>query len=378
MTALEAIQLVVEKKAPKGWATAVGVYANLTRWPHEIQYYVKCPKCGKVHGDFKNMREAHAKRLCGGCDLEAIDKLKDQIVQVIDDPEKKVKPMAKIMGEAVELFNPFDEPPERPEGVPIPPEDEPSLGEPHDTMGEIDRLLMGNWVDVALRQFADNESHDLTDLEIDERWSERHGHFDPSNREQTTIFKVDIGNEEWLFFKDSDEAEKYALEGVKDDLRNEPGIFTQSWLQQFVDKEKLADAIGDPNEDWEEENVGNLDYEELLAKMVEESYIDFDDPIFFKKNGDARVENTARYKRLQAIKDDYVEKEKPAPPDPWQWLEDVYGKEEAGKQAIQLAGIDIDAAAKSAVSTDGWEHFVARHDGNSSSLENGAIYCRIN
>ncbi len=378
MTALEAIQLVVEKKAPEGWATAVGVYANLTRWPHEVQYYVKCPKCGRVHGDFKSMRDAHAKRLCGGCDLEAIDKLKDQIVQVIDDPEKKVKPMAKIMGEGIEPFNPFDEPPQQPEeGVPIPPEDEPSL-EPIDTKGEIERLLLGNWVDVALRQFADDESLDLSDIEIDENWSVQNGNFDNDNREEATAFKVDVGNVEWLIFKDDDAAEAYALEGVKNDLENEPGIFTQDWLKQFVDDEKLAEAIGDPNEDWEDENVGNLDYEELLTKMVDDDYIEFDDPVFFKKNGDARVENKVRYQKLQAIKDDYVEREKPAPPDPWEWLEDVYGREEAAKQAIEMVGIDIDKAAQSAVDTDGWTHFVARYDGHSHNLENGAIYCRIN
>lgn len=379
MKALEAIQLVVEKKAPEGWSSGVGIFANLTRWPHEVQYYVKCPKCGRVHGDFKSMRDAHAKRLCGGCDLEAINDLKDEIVDVVDDPEHKAKPMTKVMGEAIEPgeFNPFDEPPgEQPEGVPIPPDDD--FKEPFDTKSEIERLLLGNWVDVARRQFSSAEDVDLGDMEIDTHWSERNGNYDESNLNDTTAFKVDIGNVEWLIFKDDDAARAYALEGVKNDLNDEPGIFTQSWLAQFVDEDKLAEAIGDPNEDWEEENVGNLDYEELLAKMVKENYIDFDDAVFFKKSGDPRVETPLRNKKLQAIKDDYVEKEKPAPPDPWEWLQDVYGKEDAAKQAIEMVGIDIDKAAEDAISTDGWEHFVARYDGHTHDLENGAVYTRIN
>lgn len=377
MNARETIQLVVEGKAPEGWATTRGVYANLSRYPQEIQYYVKCPKCGLVHGDFKSMKDAQAKRLCDVCNLDAINKLKDEIQDVIHDPEHKPKEMAKLVGEAVDPFDPFDTPPEGQSTVPVPSEDDPDA--PTDTKGEIDRLLMGNWVDVALRQFADDESHALSDLEIDEHWSERSGNFDRDNLNDATAIKVDIAGSdvEFLIFKDENVAEEYALELVKNDLNDQPEIFTQDWLRQFVDEEKLKAAIGDPYEDWDEE-VNNMDYDDLLDKMVEEGYVEADDSEFFDGDGDHRKETKKRLAALHTIRDNYIEREKPEPPDPWDWLEDIYGKEEAQKQAIEMAGIDIDAAAKSAVSSDGWPHFVARYDGHSHTLENGAVYCRIN
>lgn len=372
MNARDAIQLVVEGKAPSGWATTRGVYANLSNWPREVQYYVKCPKCGLVHGDFKSMRDAHAKKLCDVCNLDAINKLKDEIQDVIHDPEHKPKEMSKLVGESADPFDPFDTPPEG-QGVPVPPEDEPS-DEPLDTKGEIERLLLGNWVDVALREFCENESVDLTDIEIDENWGQ--GNYDPENLEATTQFKADVGNMEFLFFKDEDEAETYALQIVRNDLETEPEIFTQDWLRGFVDEDRLRNAIGDPYEEWEND-VRNLDYEDLLDKMVEESYVEDDDPVFFKKNGDKRIENPVRVKALNKYMEDYIEREKPSW-EPWDWLEEIYGKEEAQKWAVENVGIDVDAAAKDAVATDGWPHFVARYDGHSHTLENGAVYCRTN
>lgn len=346
MKALEAIQLVVEKKAPKGWSSALGIYGKFTGWPVTVEYYVKCPKCGKIHGDFKTMREAHAKRLCTTCDMEAIDALKKQIAQV-NDPDHKVKPMAEIVKEAIDPteFDPFDEPPDKPrEGVPVPPEDEPV-----DTKSEIDRLLLGNWVDIALRELAEELNEPLSDMEI----LDYEGDYDRDNPDDTTHFTVKAGHT-YHVFKNEDTARDYALGLVKDDLEHQPEIFSQGWLEGHIDKERLADAIGDPYENWEEEEVGNLDYEELLQKMVDEGYIDFDDPVFFKKDGNARVENPGRVKKLDQIKDKYVEAEKP----------------------LKLAPIDIDKAADDTIQTDGWQHFVASYDGNSYDLGSGAVYVR--
>jgi hypothetical protein len=368
MKALEAIQLVVEKKAPKGWSSALGIFGKYSGWPVSVEYYVKCPKCGKVHGDFKTMREAHAKRLCDTCDLEAIKDIKKQVAQV-NDPEHKVKPMAEIVKEAIDPteFNPFSEPPERaPEGVPVPPEDEPT-----DTKSEIDRLLLGNWVDIALRELAEDLNVPLTDIEI----LDYDGDYTRENPDDTTHFTVKADHT-YQVFKDEDTASEYALGLVKNDLQNEPEIFAQSWLEGFIDKEKLTDAIGDPYENWEEEEVGNLDYEELLSKLVDEGYIDFDDTVFFKKDGNARAENPGRAKKLEQLKEKYVEEKKPQPPDPFEYLEEIYGKDEAGKEALKLAPIDIDKAAKDAIQTDGWQHFISSYDGNYYDLGSGAVYVR--
>lgn len=372
MNALAAIQLVVEKATPEGWANAHGIYADLSRWPAEIEYYVKCPVCGLVHGNYKTMREAHGRKLCDTCNLASINKLKKEIVKVVDDPEHKPRAMAKIVGEALgDEFDPFDAPADEISSTPLPPEDAPA-----DTKNEIERLLLGNWVDIALREFSHDQNYALTDIEIDEDWSERHGNYDPQNLGDTEKFKINVDGTEWLIFKDSDVAETYALEIVRSDLETQPELFAQDWLREFVNDDKLKEAIGDPYDYWEDE-VRELDYEELLEKMVDEGYVENDDAMFFKLNGEPRIETSKRAAALNAHMEDYIEKEKPEI-DPWEWLEDVYGKEKAGAEAIKMVGIDVDAAAKSAVNTDGWPHFVNHYDGNSHDLENGAAYCRIN
>ena len=67
MNAKDTIALVERGKAPEGWATALGIYANLSKWPYEVKYYVKCPKCGQ--GDLVVKRARRGKRgsLFYGC-----------------------------------------------------------------------------------------------------------------------------------------------------------------------------------------------------------------------------------------------------------------------------------------------------------------------
>jgi len=372
MTAKEAIQFVVEGKAPNGWATTYGIYGNFSRWPAEVDWYVKCPKCGLIHGNYKTMRDAHSKKLCDICNLDAINKLKDEIQDVVHDPEHKPKEMLAF-AEGIEYFDPFDTPAED-NGVPLPPEDDPTPN-PADTKGEIERLLMSNWVDIALRLFASEEDFPLSDLTIDVRWSEREGNYDAGNLAETLALKIEVDDREYLIFKDDDEAYNYALKIVRNELESEPELFTQSWLRDFVDKDRLKKGIGDPYEYWEND-VRNLDYPELLEKLVEEGKIDSDDPVFFKQNGDPRIENPVRIKALNGFMEAYIESDKPTV-EPWDWLRDIYGEEEAVKQAIAIAGVDVDKAAQSAVDTGGVAHFLAHYDHAEHQLENGAMYYRI-
>lgn len=60
--------------------------------------------------------------------------------------------------------------------------------------------------------------------------------------------------------------------------------------------------------------------------------------------------------------------------DGMEWLEEVYGEQDALKEAVKLAGINVDEAAEDAVRQDGWQHFVSSYDGNSYDLDGGAVY----
>ena len=61
--------------------------------------------------------------------------------------------------------------------------------------------------------------------------------------------------------------------------------------------------------------------------------------------------------------------------DPMDYLRNIYGGD-ATKEAIRIAGIDIDAAAEDAVDTDGPEHFVGHYDGKSHETRSGFVYWR--
>ena len=44
----------------------------------------------------------------------------------------------------------------------------------------------------------------------------------------------------------------------------------------------------------------------------------------------------------------------------------------------EIAGIDIDAAAEEAVSTDGAAHFLSSYDGKTTLTKSGLVYWRTN
>lgn len=327
-----------------------GVYANLSKWPR-VDYYIKCPACGAVHGNFDRLDRALDQKLCDACNLTATNGLKDEIEKVVHDPEHEPKEMTKLMGEALV-------------------ESEDSDDGPPDIKGDIDRLLFGNWVNVAIRDFADKEGYSIDEIDINDAV----GDYDPDDLDSTTYFAVIAGHREWFIFKNTDVAENVALKQVRNDLNNEPELFAKDWLRNFVDEDRLRQAIGDPYEDWEND-VRDLSYDDLLDKMVDEGYVTDGDEEFFDSEGDKLEENRERTAALNAHMETYIEREKPVV-DPWEQLEDAYGAEEAVKWAVENAGIDVEKAAEDAIRTDGWEHFVACYDGNSNELDNGAVYCR--
>lgn len=364
MKASEAIRLVVERKKPSPeWTNTDGIYADLSKWPDEVFYYVQCPKCKQVHGHFKTMIEAHRNRHCDHCSAKNVDKIKDEIFKVLWEPDKKVKPIAQLVGEA--------------ENAPLPPE-LPPQGDPDpddiDPKADTMRLLAGNWVVRAVRQL-ESIIHDNLEIDSDRDWYG--ADYDPDNPDDaTTVYVKTLGDtEEYLIFKDEDVARAAAIADLKNSYESEPEIYTNDFTMEFIDKDKLAQAIGDPNEDWGDEER-NLDYEEKLDRMVEEDRIESDDPIFFKRDGDKRTQNRDRERQLDEIVDKWAEDTKPEI-DPMQWLEDVYGKEEAKKEALKLAGIDVDKWAEAAIDADGWPHQIARYDGHSIQLKDG-VAARIN
>lgn len=173
---------------------------------------------------------------------------------------------------------------------------------------------------------------------------------------------------EWKVVASEDDERELALEIVKQDLDESPENFNQDFIEQHIDMDRLRrDLESDvqsgneerlrderPNDFWKEYERAGFDAPE------EDEDGEREDP------DDSHIEELA-----QSITDEELK-------DPMSYLDDIYGKEDAVKKAIEIAGIDIDAAAEDAVDTDGPAHFLSSYDGNSYTTKGGLVYWRTN
>jgi hypothetical protein len=184
-----------------------------------------------------------------------------------------------------------------------------------------------------------------------------------------TVYQVDWGVEEYHVAENYDQAYALAVAVVKQDLEQEPEIFNKDFLESHINKDKLRDA---------------LEGDELNSRIDDLTYDAERNPDDFwkeyeREGWDAPEENEDGERReptSSEIEELAEAQVKERLSDPMQFLEDIYGDEAAAK-AIEIAGIDIDAAAADDVDTNGWEHFLAR-DGNSHETGSGLVYWRVN
>ena len=361
MTALELIRTLHEKKRPApNWTDTDGVYGDYKNYP-AIEFYCKCPKCGQVHGDYKNMREAHGKRLCDQCNVEAINKAK-KLVKEVDAPKNRGKPFKGLS----RVFNEADT------RLPAPGEAAPDdfdareylLATPH----------YGGWLDATIKDLSEQTKIDLR-LKEDQRsgFDEEYPDEAISVELEGEIFEYGRHHEcEFKVWKSEDEAETEAHHIVVEMLTDEPGNFTQDWLQHFIPMDRLKEYYSESAIDVEW--LTSQDFQEQVDYLINHGhFLDEDD--FYTPTGKFRKIT----KRTQALFDAgleaFQEKQK-ADFDPIEWLEGIYGKEEARAEAIKAVGLDVEAAAQSAIASDGWDHFMFGYQDGHWDLAGGAVAIR--
>lgn len=222
------------------------------------------------------------------------------------------------------------------------------------------------------------------------------------------FYLVTSGREEYQVAEDEDSAHKLAVAVVAQDLEHEPDIFNQDFIERHIDVDRLR---RDLSSDLENARYEDLKYEadRHPLKFMQDNNIDIPEPSdtlldkHFKVMAD---ESEARMKHMgkAALKaelrsldpeDQWSEiGEEPEVPDeeiqkiaeqeaeeqlkdPLEYLRDIYG-DEAVKKAIDIAGIDIDAAAEAAVDEDGVGHFLAGYDGHMHNGPGGIVWWRSN
>ncbi|HTQ43917.1 MAG TPA: hypothetical protein VMI75_14245 [Polyangiaceae bacterium] len=179
------------------------------------------------------------------------------------------------------------------------------------------------------------------------------------------------GRKEWYVVEDSDVERDLAIAIVTQDLETEPEIFNQSFLESHIDTDRLrrdlmSDVLDMRIEDLTDEAERRPDdfwraYEGEGFDAPEED-----------EEGERREPTSSEIEELaEKLAEEQLK-------DPIAWLEDIYGREDAIKKAIEIAGIDIDAAAEEAVDTDGPGHFLSSYDGQTHETPAGLVYWRHN
>lgn len=232
--------------------------------------------------------------------------------------------------------------------------------------------LMNEWVDefgeelaTALSQFFVKEDLDPDRAKVqDSYWGWSSGR----------VVQVEVGQRDYGVAVDENSAFDLAVELVTQDLEQEPELFTQSWLEQHINTDALRDALyadeaNNLRDELESEAVRRT--EDVAERMG----IDIDD--FIDEDGD--IKEDTLYRAVMDQIDDFVDTEiSDRLRDPVGYLIDMLGEKDGMEQAIKIAGIDIDAAARDAVATDGIGHFLGSYDGNIYDLPGGGVYWRHN
>jgi hypothetical protein len=166
-------------------------------------------------------------------------------------------------------------------------------------------------------------------------------------------------------------ADDLAIEIVKQDLEESPENFNREFIEQHIDTKRLADQLHSDvyDSNWDmcnDEAEHNPD--DFWSRYEGDG---FDAP----EEDDEGNRREPKSKEVQELAESLTEEQLK---DPMAYLEDIYGREDAVKKAIEIAGIDVEEAAKEAVGADGPGHFLSSYDGATHVTPAGLVYWRQN
>jgi hypothetical protein len=186
-----------------------------------------------------------------------------------------------------------------------------------------------------------------------------------------TVYEVSAGRKEWIVVENDDQERELALEIVKQDLDSEPEIFNQDFIERHIDTDRLRRDLESDVTDMRLE-----DLTEMADRRPDDFWREYEGEGFDAPEEDEEGERREPTRsEIEELAERQAEEQLK---DPMSYLEDIYGREDAVKKAIEIAGIDIDAAAEDAVDTDGPAHFLSSYDGNSYTTKGGLVYWRRN
>lgn len=200
--------------------------------------------------------------------------------------------------------------------------------------------------------------------------------------------RLEAGREEWVGYESESDAERAAVEYVKDQLESEPELFNQSFLEGHIymsktdcrvyagdDADSYIDGITDDPERVVEE-AGNLDeYESLQEELEElESLDESTDEV------ESQIETLVSESEEKIREEIYERVYEALDDDPAAYFIDEQGIYSNISELIDnnLVSINTREAAEDAVRQDGMGHFLSGYDGDSVYSVSGTVWFRNN
>jgi hypothetical protein len=178
--------------------------------------------------------------------------------------------------------------------------------------------------------------------------------------------------QEWLIYKNLEEAEQNAIEHVKGMLQEEPENFNQEWLKNryFIsesNKESIAEAEGEAMKEFYDEG----EIEDLLNR-VGENHDEYE--VASQEEKEKMVS-----KAMDTVYNETVEQvmdELDSPIEYFVETRGIYSLEDLLKQ--DFMEINVDNASQDAINIDGVAHFLSSYDGDEVMLANDMVMYRNN
>jgi hypothetical protein len=190
------------------------------------------------------------------------------------------------------------------------------------------------------------------------------------------------GESEWIVFENEEDARRLAVDKVREDLENEPSLFSQSFLENHIDMERLdyqleQDADESSRSYWDDiasesdTTYGNRQIQELVdggflseidEMEVNDDERDVEDMYKSLDDYDDALENAINSMSKDKMSQGGIE-----------YLKEMYSDSEAIEKAMELGGINYDEASEDAVDEDGVAHFLDGYDGQEVELPSGAV-----
>lgn len=232
---------------------------------------------------------------------------------------------------------------------------------PADVKGHIEQVTNADWRWQAWHELVAEEDPDAEQPDLESE--------DPESVDE---FEIELNGEKHIVLRSEDVGEAKALTQVRQDMESEPELFTKDWLENYVNTKRLTELLWSDQRDMlEEQHESDEEWRDFL---IENDMLEREDFYTEEEDEELPIDRDLQHK-IEEAKEAWIEKQK-EDFDGMAWLRDIYGEDEVMAKAIEIAGINYDEAVKDAVNTDGWAHFICRHDGNYHSLKSGAVYYR--